>query len=526
MSELNTQAPNMFAYYPDSGNYDLVMVDWLCETDATNTYWAVHQFSTNDVDGYAGFQNNEGNHFLIFSLWNHGTNYPIVEYVSALTRLNDLTFGNEGNGKRIITDYEWVNNTWYTMCIGTKTIAGITYYAQWISVQGTNDWLLCGIISYPETDKSIGSDLMFQEDFLSNNLRRQCLIKNAFGRYNGTSNWHTWNTYNLTNDFYKYTDSQVPIVVRYDCFYEVDNSQAIRIRSGGENLVNPVNNNIYPSEPLTINSPSSPAFHPNWSEPIPKYIKNKEGDLFVSIGANDTIVLSSTPYYWFFIDTNDEYYYILNADKSKALTIEGSYTGAAILLSTFAQLDTQKWYNESFEFSEYSNYIPKNAQTLEIDVNGNAQVGATLLLNTQSSTILKRRWLALNSCCIHKIKSYYSNKYVVPSTNKIIQQSNSYEWNFVNAGNDEFYILSRDNTKAITLSGTNDGDDLLYSAYTSGNTYQKWKIQSAGNNKYYIVPVANQNMNMSVEGPSMQEGTDIEIKTHSQTPTHFKWFIV
>lgn len=224
------------------------------------------------------------------------------------------------------------------MCIGTKTVAGITYYAQWISVQGTNDWLLCGIISYPEPNRAIGSDLMFQEDFMSNNLCRQCLIKNAFGRYNGTSSWHTWNTYNLTNDFYKYTDSQVPIVVRYDCFYEIDNSQAIRIRSGGEDLQNPVNNNIYPPEPLTITSSTTPAFNPNWSEAIPRYIKNKEGDLYISIGVNDVIVLSSTPYYWFFIDTNDDYYFILNEDKTKALTIEGTYTGAAILLSSFAQL--------------------------------------------------------------------------------------------------------------------------------------------------------------------------------------------
>lgn len=525
MSELNTQAPNMIVHYPDNGTYDLIMVDWLCEIDATNTYWAVHQFSTDVVDGYAGFQNNGGSHFLIFSLWNHGTDYPIVEYISALTRIDDLTFGGEGNGKHIITDFEWVNNTWYTMCIGTKTVAGITYYAQWISVQGTNDWLLCGIISYPEPNRAIGSDLMFQEDFMSNNLCRQCLIKNAFGRYNGTSSWHTWNTYNLTNDFYKYTDSQVPIVVRYDCFYEIDNSQAIRIRSGGEDLQNPVNNNIYPPEPLTITSSTTPAFNPNWSEAIPRYIKNKEGDLYISIGVNDVIVLSSTPYYWFFIDTNDDYYYILNEDKTKALTIEGTYTGAAILLSSFAQLDTQKWYNESFEFSEYTYFIPKLALSREIDVNGSAQVGQTLLLNTHSTTVMKRRWLSLNSCNIQKIKSCYSNKYVVPSSTSIIQQSNPYEWNFVEAGNDEYYILSRDNTKAITISGTSNGDNLLFSNYVPGNINQKWKIQGIGNNIYYIIPVANQNMNMDIEGPSMQEGVNIQIWTHSPNQLQFEWII-
>ena len=32
------------------------------------------------------------------------------------------------------------------MCIGTKTIAGKTYYAQWVAEKDSKDWFLCGII--------------------------------------------------------------------------------------------------------------------------------------------------------------------------------------------------------------------------------------------------------------------------------------------------------------------------------------------------------------------------------------------
>ena len=140
------QAPNMVVTYPDSGNYDLVMVDWYCETDASNTYWAVHQFSTNTVDGYAGLQNAGNNHVLMFSIWDHGTNYPVVEYVSSSIQLNNLNFGGEGTGKHIVTNFDWKVGKWYTMCIGTKTIAGKTYYAQWVAEKDSKDWFLCGII--------------------------------------------------------------------------------------------------------------------------------------------------------------------------------------------------------------------------------------------------------------------------------------------------------------------------------------------------------------------------------------------
>ncbi len=226
-----------------------------------------------------------------------------------------------------------------------------------------------------------------------------------------------------------------------------------------------------------------------------------------------------------FFDTNDGCYYILNEDKTKALIIEGTYTGAAVFLSTFAQFNTQKWYNESFEFSEYTRFIPDLAPSREIDVNGNAQVGATLLLNTHSSTVLKRRWLALNECRLSTIKNAFSNKYIVPIATRIAQQSNPYEWNFVCAGNNVYYILTLDNTKAITVCGTNNGDNLICSDYVPGIINQKWKLQDAGNNKVYLIPIAAQNMNMDIENTSNKEGVDIQLWTHSTTIDRYKWIV-
>ena len=104
------------------------------------------------------------------------------------------------------------------MCIGTKTIAGKTYYAQWVAEKDSKDWFLCGIISYPVPNRYIGSDLMFQEDFRFNNLKKRCRLQNAFGRFNGKEVWHCWNQYVISNNFYRYTDTVTPISnFKYDC---------------------------------------------------------------------------------------------------------------------------------------------------------------------------------------------------------------------------------------------------------------------------------------------------------------------
>lgn len=523
------QAPNMVVAYPDSGNYDLVMVDWYCETDASNTYWAVHQFSTNTVDGYAGFQNAGNNHVLMFSIWDHGTNYPVVEYVSSSTQLNNLNFGGEGTGKHIVTNFDWKVGKWYTMCIGTKTIAGKTYYAQWVAEKDSKDWFLCGIISYPVPNRYIGSDLMFQEDFRFNNLKKRCRLQNAFGRFNGKEVWHCWNQYVISNNFYRYTDTVTPISnFKYDCECGVDPTKTyIYVQSGGEDLLNSelVEREMVLPYNASLRSSSKPSSSPSWAQLAPRWIKSKYNGLYIAPGKNNTVVQSKEPYYWNFVDSADGYFYILSEDRSLAITITGKASGSDLILADFKRLDTQKWTNQSVQQSEYVYFYPKEALNMNIDIEGPSFEEGTPLQLWEHGIEKQFMWLSLNKSTHHVIKSYFSKLYVSHSNEKIVQSANAQKWNFIPAGGEYFYILSLDNTKAITVNGTYDGADLIYSDFNPGDDNQKWKLLDAGNQRYYLIPKSDEKRNMDIEGPVGTEGANIQIWTHQQGINQFQWYI-
>ena len=72
------------------------------------------------------------------------------------------------------------------------------------------------------------------------------------------------------------------------------------------------------------------------------------------------------------------------------------------------------------------------------------------------------------------INSKFSNLYVAFSGSKVIQSNNKYYWNFVDSGDGYFYILTSDNSKAITISGTGNGSDLILTAFNGGADNQKW----------------------------------------------------
>lgn len=55
----------MYVDWVADNEYDAICVDWYCEEDAENTYWAVHNWNS----GYAGFQNKDGKHVILLSLW-------------------------------------------------------------------------------------------------------------------------------------------------------------------------------------------------------------------------------------------------------------------------------------------------------------------------------------------------------------------------------------------------------------------------------------------------------------------------
>lgn len=121
----NIQAPVWMITYtsPSNDSYKMMIVNWKCDIDAADTYWAVSQFSKNGtVLGYAGFKNDNGNHNIILSLWNINSNYPEVEYISPYGRINDLTFGSEGkrqthcHGLSLADKYLVHDVHWYEKC--------------------------------------------------------------------------------------------------------------------------------------------------------------------------------------------------------------------------------------------------------------------------------------------------------------------------------------------------------------------------------------------------------------------------
>jgi hypothetical protein len=264
------QAPNMYIDWPDNGDYDMMMVDWYCEADATNTYWAVHNW--NDAyGGYAGFQNKDGNHVLLLAKWDGKDQYnntitPTIDYLSPNSEGD--TFSGEGSGKHIFTNYNWQAGRWYTMCIGTRTVNNKTQYAQWIR-EGNGAWLLTGIISYPEANHKFDCDSVFQEDFMFNNYSRKCRVRNAYGRSYGTNNWESWSSGTISNSYFPYTEStwedgvQTNVDFDNDWGTSSDNSYAM-IQSGG-----------YTSSTgkqlpfvFTLSQPSSPAASsPVWPAP-------------------------------------------------------------------------------------------------------------------------------------------------------------------------------------------------------------------------------------------------------------------
>lgn len=273
------QAPNMYIDWPDNGDYDMTMVDWYCETDGTNTYWAVHNWS-DGAGGYAGFQNKEGNHVLLLAKWDLVRSDGSVEASAKIDYLSPNssgnTFGNEGHGKNIFTNYNWQAGKWYTMCVGTRTVNGRTQYAQWIR-EGNGAWLLTGIISYSQPNHIIDKDSVFQEDFgymdgsvqYGNNVFRKCRLRNAYGRRSGTNNWDSFSNGTISNSYFPYVESTwengVQSNVNFDCDWGTANDNSyVMLQSGGST---PSNGKQLPFQ-FSVNQPSTPsASIPVWPAP-------------------------------------------------------------------------------------------------------------------------------------------------------------------------------------------------------------------------------------------------------------------
>lgn len=230
--ELPRHAPNMYADWDSTENFDAVEIDWYCEKDADCTYWAVHNWDS----GYAGFQNKDGNHVLLLSLWDlaDGTK-PEIEYVSDG---KNGTFGGEGTGKQIFTNYNWKVGRWYSMRVQIDKENNKVIFSQWIKEeQGT--WEKTAAISYPRTKEYFNRISVFQEDFAFNNKMRSCRLKNARGRNVNSGKWKSLRECKITNSYFPTDESTWEYGVRenvsYDCDWGATDSY-VWIQSGGQDF--------------------------------------------------------------------------------------------------------------------------------------------------------------------------------------------------------------------------------------------------------------------------------------------------
>lgn len=196
VSSVPRHAPGMAVdwYGTSEQEYDALQIDWYCDDTARNTYWAVFNWDL----GYAGFQEAEdGRRLLLMSLWDmeDGTR-PEVEFYLDESRHGD--FGGEGTGRNVLTEYDWEEETWYTIRVqySYSLEEDKTYYTQWVRKEG-GAWQKIAVISYPTRRPRFDSNGMFQEDWEGNNLWRSCRLRNMYARNHVTKQWESWNEYNV-----------------------------------------------------------------------------------------------------------------------------------------------------------------------------------------------------------------------------------------------------------------------------------------------------------------------------------------
>lgn len=521
------QAPNMYIDLPSAieNDYDMLLLDFRCDNDGLDTFYNVHYYKLNSGShGYAGFLNSNGDHKIILSIWEYSTKYPTVEYVSPYTIMTELLFSGEGNGKHIITDFGWQTGIWYTMCICTKTLCGKTFVYQWIRKCADNEpWLLCAILSYPEKNKYIDSSSFFIEDYSFNNVYRRCSLKAYYGRKQTDGTWHSRSQFTLSNRYYPYlNDGSFQDNVNYDCGYElISGSTVFRVKSGGEDLINPVPHTEFVF-PYTVNltQSSAPDTIPLQPQIVPHYIKSTESSMvyYISLNSSNTIIRATTKYYWIFVDTEDDFFYILNKDKTLAITL--GTDGVSISMQPFIGSDWQKWTKHSYPQSENVHFAPKSNPYYGIRYE-NGSYGLSIF-NVSAS---KFRFVTYNAVELARIKSQLSLCYISPSGNNLIQKATAYSWLFIPVDGTYYYILTRDCMYAITVNGVYEGADLSLALFDVGNQNQMWKFENAPDDGMFIIPKTAPTMGMDIEGAAIGIGAVIQLSTYNSTHLRFRWEI-
>ena len=519
-----SSAMAMYVGWGPNGSYDMSMVDWKCIQNSKSTYWATHQF----VGGYLGFLNDNNNvNQLIFSKWNGAQTgqKAEVEYISPISNDTALDFDIEENGKHVYTMYNWTVNNWYTMCVGVRNMYGKTFYAQWIREASNAPWILTAVLSVPSEGATIPRFAPFQEDYKQTELVRECAFKNAYGHSTTTNSWENWQSYTISNCWFEYN----PYVEHHDYCYDCDwgvTDNYVWIKGGG--LTYPTNPNSLPNT-VNITQPSNPVNPPVWfNYCLPRTIKSRHSNKYISYdSATNKVVQKSTPTYWHFIDTGDGYFYIM-IDNAKVITFDYLLNGEDLYVSSLnPNNDKQKWQKRSlnglgFYFVPKLSYGSSSEMAIEIE-NSQLTENAQLQIFTYYSNEPRYQWDVKNNIERKVIKSKFSGLYLaVGSNNHVIQSSTPYIWNIVHTNDNKFYILTQDNTLAVSVTSFWNGADLQMSDFNPLSN-QAWSITQISGGYVRIIPEGNTSYTMDIEGPSYLPDAIIQLWTYSPGVNQFLW---
>jgi len=388
------QATNMYVDWTIVGSsFDMILVDFYCEIDAENTYWAVHNWN----NGYAGFQNKDNTHVLLFSLWDNEDILPDIEYYTRLADTDNFDFEGEGTGKHIFTNFNWTVQEWYGMAIATKSFDNNTFYAQWIYDPMQDEWMLMGIIRLPRANYTLNKSSVFQEDFTNNKqFKRRCRVSQAYGRTASTQEWQVWNTGVVRSCYYPILNSSVCYWdTNTNCFFSTGSyadGEYVTIQAGGDSSSTedlPYSFNLLASD--------TPVHHPEF----PCCIKSFYSNLYVAPGntnefeeaTDNTVIQRSKRYWWNIVDAGNGFKYIKTTDNSKALCISATDDGADLTVVPFDETNNnQKWIVSSG--ADGISYIrPQASPYKAMDVEGPSMIeGAVIQIWTYNATSPQFKW--------------------------------------------------------------------------------------------------------------------------------------
>lgn len=407
---LPRHAPNMYVDWITDNEYDAICVDWYCEEDAENTYWAVHNWNS----GYAGFQNKDGKHVILLSLWDldDGTT-PTIEYVRDGLNGN---FGGEGTGKQVFTNYNWGVGKWYSMCIQVSSDSKKSYYTQYVKEENS-EWIKTATISYPRTGDYFTRSSIFQEDFTFNNLSRSCRVKNACGRIYGATEWESWNECKISNSYFTTMDATwddgVEWNVTFDCDWK-STGDYVWIQSGGSGFKE--NGKVLQSE-YTLNNIKTPSLNDFRKDsedntPTPSNKSISDGTYVIATKLNQSYVLdidgggtsngdnlqlwgrNNTPAQSFKVThLGNGYYRIVNVNSDKAIDAEwgGTVSGTNVWQYDVNDTPAQIWKIVSAGDGSY--YIINKESGLYLDVdNANADYGTNVKLFDRNDAYDAQKW--------------------------------------------------------------------------------------------------------------------------------------